>query len=470
MFSDPRHDSIVNQVSQQLKTAFDGKKKVIFYHGGTNSTRPLDFGDNVVIDISGLNQILHVDTKENFAIVEPNVHMDELVRGTLKYGLVPPVVMEFPSITVGGGIEGGAGESASFKWGLIHSCCDEYEMVLANGTCLTVSPTENQDLYWGTDCSYGSLGMITSAKLKLIPAKKFVELTYYPTHSFDEAAEVTNKKSKEVSVEYLDGIVYSEKLGVIMAGRLSDEQALPVSKFLGAWDEWFYLHAEKIAKKGVEYKELIPLEDYLFRYDRGAFWMGTPALHRIFMPLNRITRFIFDGILKAKPLYRFLHTTGLSQQFLVQDVSIPADTTSQFMKTISDKWHIFPLWLCPLKPGRDDKLSPDTIKSQAVINVGVWGEVNHDFDIFMKINREFESLLKDFGGRKTLYAHSYYTPEEFWAIYDKNWYDALRKKYQAETIFPDIYTATHVTSHLKPRLFRGIISAAFKNPFKPSSK
>ena len=44
------------------------------------------------------------------ALVEPNVPMDRLVAATLQCGLIPPVVMEFPAITVGGGFTGTAGE------------------------------------------------------------------------------------------------------------------------------------------------------------------------------------------------------------------------------------------------------------------------------------------------------------------------------------------------------------------------
>ena len=39
---------------------------------------------------------MRVDTKKNVALVEPNVPMDNLVDATLRHGLVPPVVMEFP--------------------------------------------------------------------------------------------------------------------------------------------------------------------------------------------------------------------------------------------------------------------------------------------------------------------------------------------------------------------------------------
>ena len=55
------------------------------------------------------------------ALVEPNVPMDTLVRETLRYGLLPPVVPEFPGITAGGGFAGTAAESGSFKYGFLES-------------------------------------------------------------------------------------------------------------------------------------------------------------------------------------------------------------------------------------------------------------------------------------------------------------------------------------------------------------
>lgn len=39
---------------------------------------------------------------------------------------------------------------------------------------------------------------------------------------------------------------------------------------------------------------------------------------------------------------------------------------------------------------------------------------------------------------KWLYAQTYYTEAEFWAIYDRAWYDALRVKYHATTL-PSVY-------------------------------
>src|SRR5207248_4707989 len=58
------------------------------------------------IYISNFNDVLEVNTEDMYALVEPSVSMDRLVKATLEYGLLPPVVMEFPGITAGGAVNG----------------------------------------------------------------------------------------------------------------------------------------------------------------------------------------------------------------------------------------------------------------------------------------------------------------------------------------------------------------------------
>ena len=189
-----QHSIDLNNIQEQMKSFFARKQKVKIYHGSTNSTRTQKFEKDKFVDVSRLDRVIEINTKQQYILVEPNVPMDKLVEATLKHFLVPPVVPELPGITVGGSIQGGAGESSSFKYGGVHNCCLQYEIVLENGEVITASPTQNQDLFYGTACSYGSLGIITLVKLRLIPAKDYVQLTYHTVKSFDEAINLTKRK------------------------------------------------------------------------------------------------------------------------------------------------------------------------------------------------------------------------------------------------------------------------------------
>ncbi|MFQ5979906.1 MAG: FAD-binding protein [Candidatus Heimdallarchaeota archaeon] len=442
-----QHKSYVASISNQMEEFFRLKKKVRIYHGSTNSTRAQNFKEGEIIDVSHLNRVIHINDKEQFALVEPNVPMDKLVDETLHHQLIPPVVMEFPGITVGGGIQGGAGESSSFRWGGFHEICEEYEIILGNGAVISASPEQNSDLFYGTACSYGSLGIISLAKMKLIPAKKFVHLRYHRVRSFQEAIDLIDRISKE-NIGYLDGIMFKRDLGVVMVGDLTNYSSLPVKTFRKARDEWFYLHAQKVAKNHDEWEELIPIRDYLFRYDRGAFWVGQyPFRGRL--PFNRITRAIFNPLLNTRTMYGILHASEVSKNFVIQDISLPKETVRQFMDWVDKKLHIYPLWICPLKPGKNDRLSPAYIETDLVVNIGVWGKIPVNAD-FLKANRRLEETARKLGGRKVLYAHTYYSKEDFWEIYDSDWYERLRSSYNADLVFPDIYSKVRVSGKQSP--------------------
>lgn len=54
------------------------------------------------IDVSGLDRILHINPERRLCVAEPGVTFVELVKATLAHGLVPIVVPELKTITVGG--------------------------------------------------------------------------------------------------------------------------------------------------------------------------------------------------------------------------------------------------------------------------------------------------------------------------------------------------------------------------------
>jgi len=101
------HNREVEKVAAAVRSFYDRGEKFRIYHGSTNSTRKSAVGRDPrkVVDTSRLNKVLLVNAnaEQPYALVQPNVPMDRLIEETLKHGLIPPVVMEFPGITAGGG-------------------------------------------------------------------------------------------------------------------------------------------------------------------------------------------------------------------------------------------------------------------------------------------------------------------------------------------------------------------------------
>jgi len=383
--------------------------------------------------------------------------MDRLVDTTLKYGLIPPIVMEFPGITAGGGYAGTAGESSSYKHGFFDRSLKSVEMVLANGEIIKVSETENSDLFRGAAGAVGSLGVVTLVEIQLLKAKKYVETTYHPVSSVSEAIQKIQEATADPDLDYVDGILYSKTEGAIITGRMTDDlkENTPTQTFSRARDPWFYLHVQKaISKKRKEPTiEAVPLEEYLFRYDRGGFWVGAAAFKYMLFPFNRITRWFLDDFMHTRMLYSALHASGHSEQFLVQDLALPYSTAENFIDYVAQDLGIYPLWLCPLKQSQAPTIHPHFVdkdgKQEEMLNVGVWGQGPKNEKDFIEANRKLEAKLKEFGGMKWFYAQTYYTESEFWEVYDmaranappgdtKKWYEALREKYHA-TSLPSVY-------------------------------
>lgn len=450
------HNQAVKDVQKQVTDFFVHKKQARIFHGGTNSTRSRKVDPSRSIDISHLRGIIEINTDKRYILVEPNVSMERLVDATLALGLIPPIISEFPAITVGGAIQGGAGESSSFKYGCLHETSLEYEVVLGDGSKVVVSPTKDADLFYGIACSCGSLGILTMVKLSLIPATPEIKLTYHRISSSKEAVKLIDTQAKKTKgPDFIDGIMFSKTSGVIMLGYFTTETQLPKVSFHKFSDEWFYLHAQKVSGREPVYEELMPTRDYLFRYDRGAFWMGREGAIIHHIPFNRLTRLLFAPVNTTEKLYRLLHGSRLGQQFLIQDNLLPKENVAPFVDFIDKNYGIYPLWLCPMKSSKSYILSPANLDTELVIDVGVWGAMREEYETFVRRNRQLEDRVDKLRGRKMFYAHCYYSEPEFWSIYDNNKYQELRRKYVAEVVFPDIYTKTYVSDKYKPSFARG---------------
>ena len=440
-----KHETAVDAVSADVRRFYAQKEKFRISHGSTNSTRLFKRGNTV--DISSLNHILEINVHEQTCLVEPNVPMDRLVEKTLEYGLIPPVVMEFPGITVGGGYAGTSGESSSFKHGFFNTNINWVEMVLADGQIVKCSNDEKADLFHGAAGAVGSLGITTLLELRLIKATAFVQTTYHPVASIKEAIDKIGFFASDFQYDYVDGILFSPSSGVIITGKMTDrvDPSVKIQHFSDPWDPWFFMHAQdKIKNMKTPLVEAVPLAEYLFRYDRGGFWVGVHAFDYFKVSFNKYWRWYLDDFLHTRMMYTALHASEQAKMMIIQDLALPYSSAEEFIRYTTETVNIWPLWLCPLRQSPRPTFHPhmnqekgDGKTDQPMLNIGLWGHTPRQAD-FVQLNRDLEAALRELGGMKWLYAQSFYTEEEFWSIYDRRWYEALREKYNA-TSLPSVY-------------------------------
>ncbi|KAF4556384.1 FAD-binding domain-containing protein 53 [Elsinoe fawcettii] len=454
------HDRDVQAISERVKQYHAQGIKYRIQHGSSNSTRTAKKGTSF-LNLSHLNRVVHVSKDEQYALVEPNVAMDRLVEATLPHGLVPPVVMEFPGITTGGGYAGTSGESSSFHHGYFDRTLDWVELVLADGSIIRASATSHPDLFNGAAGAVGSLGTTTLVKLRLKPALPFVEVTYHPVTSMTEAVKLSKSviaSAPQQGTEYIDGILFSPTSGAIITARPTATPTSPIQRFSSRSDPWFYLHVQSLlsTSPSTPTTESVPLAEYLFRYDRGGFWVAPMAFDYFRVPFNRLTRWALDDFLHTRMMYTALHGGGAGKEIIIQDLALPLDTAADFTDYTATKFDIWPLWLCPLRTSPGPSFHPHLKGKRqgqddgVMMNIGLWGwgpkppagkgQKEHYFDL----NRDLEAKLKELGGMKWLYAKTFFTEEEFWRdhVGGNEWYGELRKKYGAEGM-PSVYDKTH---------------------------
>lgn len=325
------------------------------------------------------------------------------------------------------------------------------EILLANGEVITASDKKNADLFRGAAGAVGTLGVTTLVELNLHKATKFVETTYHPVTSMEDAiTKLQDFTSRPDDFDYVDGIMFSPTSGAIVTGRMTDTSTFPIQRFSSPSDPWFYLHVQnRITNTKTPISEAVPLPEYLFRYDRGGFWVGKGAFDYFpGIPFNNFTRWWLDDFLSTRMLYNALHASGRSEQMIVQDLALPYDTAPEFVSRMDKLTGIWPLWLCPLKQSPGKTMHPHEQggnTEKQMLNIGLWGRSPppRTSESFVATNRAIESVLQELGGMKWLYAQTYFSESDFWKDFDQSWYDDLRSKYQATTL-PTVYEKVRV--------------------------
>ena len=183
-----RHDEATQRLLAQYAAIPPGetvrlaKRTSNLFRNRPDSTRP-------GLDVSGLDQVLSVDPVARTADVQAMTTYEHLVEATLPHGLMPLVVPQLKTITLGGAVTGLGIESSSFRNGLPHESVLEIEILTGAGEVVVATPDgEHADLFRTFPNSYGTLGYALRLTIELEPVKPFVDGAPRPVHRSGRAA------------------------------------------------------------------------------------------------------------------------------------------------------------------------------------------------------------------------------------------------------------------------------------------
>lgn len=173
--------------------------------GGHNGAGLGLCNDGLVIDLSGI-KFVEVDTQNNTVKVGGGNIWNEVDKATHEFGLAIPSGM-VSTTGVGGLTLGGGIGYLTRKYGLTIDNLLEADMVLADGTLVTVNATNNIDLFWAIRGGGGNFGVVTSFTFQAHPVKMVMGgPTLWPIEKVEEIMAWYNTFIQETS-ENLNGFI-----------------------------------------------------------------------------------------------------------------------------------------------------------------------------------------------------------------------------------------------------------------------
>ncbi|HSK67519.1 MAG TPA: FAD-dependent oxidoreductase, partial [Anaerolineales bacterium] len=119
-------------------------------------------GGGIMIDLSGMDQILEWDPSSGRVRCEPGVTLEKLWQHVEPEGWWPPVVSGTMKTTLGGCLADNIHGKNNFQKGTIGEHVIEFTALLPTGEQLTCTPVTHADLFYSMFSGLGMLGIFTS--------------------------------------------------------------------------------------------------------------------------------------------------------------------------------------------------------------------------------------------------------------------------------------------------------------------
>ena len=393
------------------------------------------------LDVRDFDHVLAIDVGARTLDVEAMTPYDALVAQSLPAGLMPAVVPQLRSITIGGAAAGVGVESTSFRHGLVHESLTEIEVMLADGSVVVCAPgNEHEDLFFGFPNSYGTLGYALRITTRALPTRPYVALEHIrfddPEACFDALDQICDGDA-----DFVDGVVFAADEMYVCTGRFVDHA--PFTS-----DYTF----ERIFYRSIRERETdwLTASDYLWRWDTDWFWCSSnlfaqnPIVRRL-LGRKRLNSRFYQKAMRWNSRWHVVETLerlrGLHRESVIQDVDVPIDRAAAFLGFLLREVGVMPIWICPVTPQRAG--APFTLfpmPQRRYVNFGFWGVVRTRQPRSRgAINRRIEHEVQAAGGIKSLYSSSYFTQDEFWAMFARDAYRALKSRYDPTGRLPGLY-------------------------------
>ena len=124
-------------------------------------------GGGIILDLSGMNQILEWDPASGVVRCEPGVTLEQLWKCVEPDGWWPPVVSGTMRTTLGGCLAANIHGKNNYQKGPIGEHVLEFSAILPTGESITCTPEVNAELFYSMISGLGMLGVFTSITMQM---------------------------------------------------------------------------------------------------------------------------------------------------------------------------------------------------------------------------------------------------------------------------------------------------------------
>jgi FAD/FMN-containing dehydrogenase len=392
------------------------------------------------LDLSAFDHCLAVDRQAGTLEVEGLATFERIVDTTLPHGLIPPVTPELKHITIGGAIVGIGIESNGFRHGFVHDALLEADVMLPDGrVVLATADNEHAMLFRALPNSYGTLGYILRAKIRLIPAVPYVHLRTTPVDSVERFLADLQAATERDDVDFVEGLFFDERRLYVMVSRFARQVS----------------HVDDILRQHVFYRLVqarpdvyLDTKSYLFRYDPEWFWNLPESLpYRLFRryaPENLRNSGFYKRYTARKHAWRArlgLRSGDHSMEPLIQDWEVPWDQAAPFIRFALREVDLAgrPWIVTPIRTRRAPTLYP-VAPNRLYCNLGCYCHVRRAEgreDFWHTKVMDSECFAR--GGIKMLYSSTFLPQQEFERIYNGRGYAEAKARYDPQRRAPALY-------------------------------